>query len=120
MHELISILKRHEGSGVSGNGRVWRIEGSSAGVNSCKTQLLDEICRRLQPFVCYDESPRDTATAGRHRGGLLHLAPARWGAGIGSTFDSGVSVVIDSFHDDEYWVIGLRASAKPALGSDAP
>lgn len=34
--------------------------------------------------------------------------------------DAGVSVVIDSFHDDVSWVVGLRGDAQPSVAADAP
>lgn len=57
MHEWIAILERFEGRRVKRRGCVWRIEGVSAVVEECKTQLLDAICARSQPLVRFDEPP---------------------------------------------------------------
>ena len=155
MRELISILQRFEGSRVRGNGRAWRLEGSSADVEECKTKLLDAICSQSQPLVCYDESPvgiRELQDAGEVARGIWRL-PARapgsvvlswlsmgnWQLYVAEApiaaipdlcrspdddverfvVDTGVSVIIDSFHDDVSWVVGLKSNGQPSVPLDA-
>lgn len=149
MRELVTILKRFEGSRVKRNGSVWRLDGSSNSVQECKTFLLDAICSKSQPFVCYDEPPVEFAQLRE----AIEVAPNTWHLPLGAPgpmvlswlymgnwqlyvadapietipdlcrspnveisqfiVETGVPLFIDSFHDDEYWVVGLRDIGNP-------
>ena len=77
---LTEILESHKGRRVQSNGAVWRIEGISSGVEQCKIELLDAICRHAQPFVHYNESPEGVSELD----GSAEVAPDVWRPPLGA------------------------------------
>jgi len=144
---MLDVLNSSTVRGLAGGGGVWRLDGTSAQVESLRERLLDLAARSSTVFVHYEGGKPDEPSLGEAQAlsaDLWRLPASATGRDLSSWLymgnwhlysreqplakvedlcraddagvlnfvrASGVGFVIDSFHDDVQWTIGLAEQA---------
>jgi hypothetical protein len=144
---MFDVLNSSTVRGLAGGGSVWRLDGTSAQVQSLREHLLDLAARSTSVFVHYDGGKPDEPSLEETqalRGDLWRLPASATGHDLASWLymgnwqlysrdeplanledlcraddegvlrflsESAVDFIVDSFHDDIEWTIGLASSA---------